>query len=300
MLCLCYLLYLRRSSSKIFAILVINFLSSLEAFARICVSGFLLDPEIPISTLFASPFSAHPETAPSPTSANPNSSIARQTSLSHPQGPLSRGLTLTQRLDRLNHNFMRPFSLATRSRASSYPNDGPISDNDTQLQSKTSITEKMMASVQTAHSAIRNPTQPTFFSAAMRSDHSDSISLPFRLSVIHAHDKTQRNVPYLRHSWSRIDFVAIVSFWVCFVLATMGLERGSHHIGLFRAMSVVRTARLLTITSGTTVSLSRHFYWCLSSLIFLVDNYALLEDGSSAAHQRCILCPFRHGSLLVS
>lgn len=48
--------------------------------------------------------------------------------------------------------------------------------------------------------------------------------------------------------------VAILSFWAMFALATTGLERGQHHIGLFRAMSVVRTARLLAVTSGTTVS----------------------------------------------
>ena len=69
------------------------------------------------------------------------------------------------------------------------------------------------------------------------------------------HDKLQRNVPYLRNSWNRIDFVAITSFWVCFVLAECGLEIGDgRHIGAFRAMSVLRTARLLAISSGTTVS----------------------------------------------
>ena len=36
-------------------------------------------------------------------------------------------------------------------------------------------------------------------------------------------------------------------------LAMAGVERGTYHIGVFRAMSVLRTARLLAITSGTTV-----------------------------------------------
>jgi hypothetical protein len=43
---------------------------------------------------------------------------------------------------------------------------------------------------------------------------------------------------------------------VTFVLATAGIERVSQHIGVFRALSVLRTVRLLTITSGTTVSWS--------------------------------------------
>ncbi|KAJ6629913.1 Ion transport protein-domain-containing protein [Mycena sp. CBHHK59/15] len=80
----------------------------------------------------------------------------------------------------------------------------------------------------------------------------DALALPFRLSITHANAQTRRNAPYLRHSWSRIDAIAILAFWASFALAMGGAERGSHHIGVFRAMSVVRTARLLTITSGTT------------------------------------------------
>jgi voltage-dependent calcium channel len=47
--------------------------------------------------------------------------------------------------------------------------------------------------------------------------------------------------------------IAIIGFWISFGLATGGLERGQDHIGIFRALSVLRTARLLTITAGTTV-----------------------------------------------
>jgi hypothetical protein len=79
------------------------------------------------------------------------------------------------------------------------------------------------------------------------------IRTSFQLSVMHAHDKIHRNVPHLRHSWCRIDFVAIISFWISFGLASGGLERAIHHIGIFRVTSVLRTARLLTLTSGTTV-----------------------------------------------
>jgi len=85
----------------------------------------------------------------------------------------------------------------------------------------------------------------------------DYKSLPFRLSMNQAHDKLRRNMPYLRQGRCRIDLIAITGFWVTFVLATAGAERGSQHIGVFRALSVLRTVRLLTITSGTTVSLVR-------------------------------------------
>jgi hypothetical protein len=123
-----------------------------------------------------------------------------------------------------------------------------------------SMTARIVNAAHRAQALIREPSEPTMLSLAMRSDnsvaHPDSIALPFRLSIDHLHKKTQRNVPYLRQSWSRIDFVAIVSFWITFILAMTGVERGTYHVGLFRAMSVVRIARLLTITSGTTVSLA--------------------------------------------
>ena len=79
------------------------------------------------------------------------------------------------------------------------------------------------------------------------------LSLPFKLSITLAHSKLAHNVPYLRHSWSRIDLMAIVSFWIPFILATWGYERGhGRHIGIFWAMSVIRTARLLTVTTSMT------------------------------------------------
>lgn len=108
----------------------------------------------------------------------------------------------------------------------------------------------------------RGPTKPTFFGLALRSDavrHDTSdekeyLGLPFRLSVYTAQDHVVRNVPYLRHSWNRIDFIAILCFWVAFGLAEGGIERGvGRHVSVFRALSVLRTSRLLAVTSGTTV-----------------------------------------------
>lgn len=174
------------------------------------------------------------------------------------QASLSRGLSITQRFRRAQDTLLRPFALYPRSHI-------PIQDPQTQHSQTRSrpraqatsdypLAEKILNVVQSAHDAIRNAPEKTFLSHAMRSDNDDSIALPFRLSVQHIHDKVKRGLPYLRQSWNRIDFVAIVSFWIMFALATTGVERGRYHIGLFRAMSVIRTARLLTITSGTTVS----------------------------------------------
>ncbi|KAN0062969.1 calcium channel protein [Thecaphora frezii] len=60
------------------------------------------------------------------------------------------------------------------------------------------------------------------------------------------------NHAFLRHSWNRIDLVAVVSFWITFALATTHQEgMSTHHLYVFRALSVLRCARLLTATNGT-------------------------------------------------
>ncbi|KAL0066269.1 calcium channel protein [Marasmius tenuissimus] len=237
-------------------------LFTIEAFARICVSGFLFDPDVPASTFFTAPFSSQadmPIMASAQASAASSASLARQASLTQGAGgPLSRGLSLTQRLNRLQRNLRRPWELHHSS--SSIPT-GPSSTQPTNTTfapahrpqaPSNPFTEK----VSHAHQIIREPPQPTFLSNLLKSDtksSNDILSLPFRLNIDQVTHKTSRNVPYLRSSWSRLDFVAIVGFWVNFLLATIGQERSAgHHIGIFRAMSVLRTARLLAITSGTT------------------------------------------------
>lgn len=77
---------------------------------------------------------------------------------------------------------------------------------------------------------------------------------PFQLAVAHQHFVTNTNAAYLRHSWNRLDLLAVSSFWVAFVLAMGGWE-STEHVYLFRMLSVLRAARLLTITAGTTVCL---------------------------------------------
>lgn len=223
---------------------------SLEAFARICVSGFLFDPEISITALFRSPSQAHSEPYPSTPHGPPHSAaITRFGSLS--RGPLHRGNTITRRLSRYSSILLRPFALAPAA-TSPYPN--------TPAASTVALTNDTYPNSRVPQTAIhRDPSRSTSFSNILRPDKSDIITLPFQLSMNNMRDKSRRNLPYLRQSWTRIDFVAIISFWITFALAMSGLERGRYHIGIFRAMSVIRTARLLSITSGTTVSVFSMF-----------------------------------------
>ena len=58
---------------------------------------------------------------------------------------------------------------------------------------------------------------------------------------------------FLRHSFNRLDFLAVVSYWVSFALTLTQIEQ-HHHIYVFRMLSCLRILRLLGLTSGTTVS----------------------------------------------
>lgn len=61
-----------------------------------------------------------------------------------------------------------------------------------------------------------------------------------------------------RHSWNRIDLVAVLSFWISFVLAMCGVEGseggGGGNWWIFRGLSTIRSMRLLAVTTGTSVS----------------------------------------------
>ena len=114
--------------------------------------------------------------------------------------------------------------------------------------------EKTITTIQRTHDMVRDDPKSNFLTNALRSDKPETVSLPFRLIIEQTHQSTRRNMPYLRQSWNRIDFLSILCFWVSFALATGGIERGSMYIGIFRALSVLKVSRLLAVTSGTTVS----------------------------------------------
>ena len=61
------------------------------------------------------------------------------------------------------------------------------------------------------------------------------------------------NRAFLRHSFNRLDFVAVVSFWVSFLLGLIGVET-REQIFVFRMLSCLRILRLLALTNGTSVS----------------------------------------------
>ncbi|KAI8629388.1 ion transporter [Xylariaceae sp. FL1651] len=59
---------------------------------------------------------------------------------------------------------------------------------------------------------------------------------------------------FLRHGFNRLDFVAVVSFWIAFVLSITGLE-AQFHLYIFRMLSCLRIIRLLALTNGNAIIL---------------------------------------------
>ena len=211
-----------------------------------CVSGLILDPEVPISALFT------PPSIDNPLQPTTTTSILRPAPAASTQ--LGRKRTLLHRFQDFYGNMKRPFALATRydsspmatsAAASSVTLVGPAPPGRKRTNTTATLLEK-------TPSASSNMTGPAAYT--QQQWQKDVLILPFQFSVNVARGVTRRHLPYLRHSWTRTDALSVISFWITFVLAQTGVEHGSYHIGLFRALSVLRTARLLAITSGTTVS----------------------------------------------
>ena len=57
---------------------------------------------------------------------------------------------------------------------------------------------------------------------------------------------------FLRHGFNRLDFVAVVSFWISFALE-LSLVESKRHVYVFRMLACLRILRLLGLTSGTSV-----------------------------------------------
>ncbi|KAF9195928.1 calcium channel protein [Haplosporangium sp. Z 11] len=58
-------------------------------------------------------------------------------------------------------------------------------------------------------------------------------------------------IPYLRHTFNRIDFIAVLCYWIDFALMMAGV----HNVYVFKTIAAMRTLRLLNITSGSATIL---------------------------------------------
>ena len=82
---------------------------------------------------------------------------------------------------------------------------------------------------------------------------------------------------FLRHGFNRLDFVAVVSFWISFALE-LSLVEPNRHVYVFRMLSCLRILRLLGLTSGTSVILRslKRATPLLVNVAFLIGFFWLL------------------------
>lgn len=94
---------------------------------------------------------------------------------------------------------------------------------------------------------------------------------------------------YLRHSFNRMDFIAVVSYWIALILELTGVMN-AHHIYVFQMLSCLRIFRLLGITEGTSVS-------CFESQTDYSDDITIFKEGGSPPGSSCVLCAVLLGHL---
>lgn len=192
---------------------------TIEALCRIVVSGLLVDPEIPFS------------------------------SLRIPLSGLTRQGSMRTKFSSLKPRFMHNPSNTRPTR----PSPSPVAGQQTDPQRWPEKQSSGFSSGSQTRMMSNNMSGPNSNASSRIALHLRSQDLPFRAAVTKQLDITSTSRPYLRHSWNRVDAVAIVSFWIVFVLCAFGQEKtATDHLYIFRALSVLRTTRLLAITSGTT------------------------------------------------
>jgi len=100
---------------------------------------------------------------------------------------------------------------------------------------------------------------------------------------------------FLRHSFNRLDFIAVIAYWVSFAFAVGGTE-SSKHLYVFRMLSCLRILRLLGITGGTSVILRslKRAMPILLNVAFLISFFWLLfaiigvQSFKSSLRRTCV------------
>jgi voltage-dependent calcium channel len=100
---------------------------------------------------------------------------------------------------------------------------------------------------------------------------------------------------FLRHSFNRLDFIAVTAFWISFLMQLFAFETGKH-VAVFRMLSCLRIMRLLYLTSGTTVIVRslKKAAPLLLNVAFLISFFWLLfaiigvQSFKSSLRRQCV------------
>lgn len=247
-----------------YILLVIFAIYTAEIAARVIVSGFIINPP----PLYAAPI------------ATPASEEAKETmpTLTEHRRQMSRSNTL----DKLGMfgGTLKDKAQRVLAGEEGFTDSGPA--QPTPLLPKSQAFDDSIPSTQIRHPGRRLNQSETsqFLSESSAPSFWQNAKRPFAEAIAKQRVQAVHHA-FLRHSWNRVDFVAVVAFWIAFALALVGQEAtNSHHIYIFRALSVLRCARLLTATSGTTTilhSLKASAFILLSVSFF--TGFAMLLFG---------------------
>ena len=100
---------------------------------------------------------------------------------------------------------------------------------------------------------------------------------------------------FMRHSFNRLDFLAVISFWISFLLSFLSTEP-TKHVFVFQMLSSLRILRLLGLTSGTSVILRslKKAAPLLVNVAFLISFFWLLfaivgvQNFKSSFRRTCV------------
>lgn len=240
------------STRNIFFLRAISHIS-LEVSARIVVSGFIFNPPTPIEVY-------RKEIGPRPTAIVLQHSQRRSRSKS-PSAPLGWKDTLRRQYS--NSAVRRP----DRHSGSDLFRHGPAPTSASDLRRKYSTLRT--ASPGPIFNSRNLSSEAPGLSADAEPDYFTNNESTYPVPILSAvtfqkagigeaerarnlHKARLARCAYLRHSFNRIDFIAVISYWIALVLEMTGVMT-KHHIYVFQMLSCLRIFRLLGITEGTSV-----------------------------------------------
>ena len=237
---------------------------TLESIARIIVAGLIFNPPTPLEKY-------HRDIGPRPSATilQPRSdSRSRSRSRSRsPTSPMGRNDSLRRQYSTSAiHRTTRHSSSHTRKPSTGLTTDLRRQPSTLQTLSPDTAQERGRQPAQRTLEPLPAPAQVQFdidqddypiplFSAAtfQRTGEEDAK----RHRNLHKHRLARR--AYLRHSFNRMDFIAVVSFWISLALELSGIFE-QHHIYVFRMLSCLRIFRLLGLSEGMAVCISCSIY----------------------------------------
>ncbi len=233
-----------------FALLAIFAVFTVEVVAKIIVSGLWINPPVVVEVPPPPPHETRPEATATLSYAEKSDDFGPQREQRRRQP--SRSNTLDA-LSGFGDTLKRSAQRAIQAHEGPHEHEGsPVNPFGEQKTSADEALHQKHPSRDASGSTL----------APFRPAATDSLMLrhkrviPFAESMV-AQRAQAPHYAFLRHSWNRIDLLAVLCFWVCFALAITRQETTSSlHLYIFRAVATLRCARLLTVTSGSATILA--------------------------------------------